>query len=203
MELHTTLTSPFGKMARIVILEKGLSDRVSVIEAKTRTIDSPYYKINPSGRVPYLLLDDASGLEESQLICAYLDHLVGPPMLDHPGGAVGWESRRLESLARSMLDGVSVWSRELYRPENERSPTIIAHEMARARRMIDNWETEITNPLMSGDLNMAQLTLAVTLQIEPGLEGFDFRATHANLNAWAARLSTRPSFQKIIPQLAG
>ncbi len=202
MELHTTLTSPFGLMARIVILEKGLSDRIPVIEAKTRTIDSPYYAINPSGRVPYLICDDGTGLEESQLICAYLDHLDAAPMLDHPGGEAGWESRRLEALARSMLDGISVWGREFYRPDGEQSPTIVAHEMARTRRMVDVWEKEIGHPLMNGALNMAQLTLAVTLQIEHRLDGFEFRTSHPGLAAWAVRQSTRPSFKELLPHLA-
>jgi glutathione S-transferase len=50
-----------------------LQDRVEIIEAKTRTPGSPYYQINPSGRVPYLIDDAAFGMEDSQLICAYLD----------------------------------------------------------------------------------------------------------------------------------
>ena len=47
--------------------------------AKTRAVNSPYYRVNPSGRVPYLMLDDGKGLEGSQLICAYLDHMTGSP----------------------------------------------------------------------------------------------------------------------------
>jgi glutathione S-transferase len=52
MKLYITLGSPYARMARIVVLEKGLQDRVEVIVAKTRAADSPYYAINPSGRVP-------------------------------------------------------------------------------------------------------------------------------------------------------
>lgn len=203
MELHTTLTSPFGLMARIMILEKGLKDRVAVIPARTRTVDSPYYKINPSGRAPYLVLDDGTGLEESALICAYLDHLDGAAQFDHPDGPDGWESRRLEGLARSMLDGVSVWSRELKRPAGEQSPTIIAHEIARTRRMVDAWEREIAHPLMNGGFNMAQLTLAVTLDIEHRLAEFEFRSAHPNLGAWAGRMAERPSLKALLPHLAG
>lgn len=203
MELHTTLTSPFGLMVRIVILEKGLGDRIPVIPAKTRTIDSPYYKINPSGRVPYLVLDDGTGLEESQLICAYLDHLDGSPMLDHPGGAEGWESRRLEALARSLQDSLAVWGRELSRAADERSPTTIAHETARTKRLIDAWEQEISHPLMNGPLNMAQLTLAVALDIAPRREGFGYRGTHPRLTAWADRMAERPSFRELLVDLNG
>ena len=44
---------------------------------------SPYYRINPSGRVPYLVDDAGVGMEDSQLICAYLDGLDGKPRF-HP-----------------------------------------------------------------------------------------------------------------------
>ena len=56
---------------------------MEIIEAKTRTVGSPYYQINPSGRVPYLVDDAGSGIEDSQPICAYLDGLDGRPRFHH------------------------------------------------------------------------------------------------------------------------
>src|SRR5437868_3655511 len=135
-------------MARIVVLEKSLERRVEIVFAQTRVADSPYYETNPSGRVPYLVRDDGIGMEESALICAYLDQLDGRPILQQPS----LEAQRLEALARSMVDGLSVWNRELARPANERSPTIIRHEIERARRMADLWEREIARPPMHGKL---------------------------------------------------
>ena len=76
MKLHVTFTSPYARLARILVLEKALEDRVDVIEAKTRVAGSPYYQINPSGRVPYLINDDGVGMEDSQPICAYLDSRI-------------------------------------------------------------------------------------------------------------------------------
>jgi len=77
MKLYITPASPYARMARIVVIEKGLESRVEIIPAQTRRTDSPYYKINPSGRVPYLIRDDGVGLEESAVICAHLDHVDG------------------------------------------------------------------------------------------------------------------------------
>ena len=138
------------------MLEKGLADRVEVVPAQTRTVESPYYGINPSGRVPYLIRDDGVGLEESTLICDYLDRLDGKPAFALPAGDAAWEARRLEGLARSMLDGLSVWLRELYRPPDERSPGVIRHETARSERMVDLWEKEIAHPLMRGAAQHAE-----------------------------------------------
>ena len=50
MKLYITPGSPYARMVRMVILEKGLANRVEIILAPTRQKDSPYYKINPSGR---------------------------------------------------------------------------------------------------------------------------------------------------------
>ena len=94
MKLYITPGSPYARMARIVVLEKGLESRVETITAKTRVADSPYYGINPSGRVPYLVREDGSGLEESALICAYLDHLDGEPAFGLPVDAQSWEIGR-------------------------------------------------------------------------------------------------------------
>ena len=79
MKLFVTLTSPYSRLVRAVIIEKMLQDRVTVTPIQTRTPDSPLYSINPSGRVPTLVTDDGVIFEDSSLICTYLDHLDGPP----------------------------------------------------------------------------------------------------------------------------
>ncbi len=196
MKLYITPNSPYARMARVVMLEKALEKRVEIVEAKTRTANSSYYAINPSGRVPYLVRDDGVGMEESALICDYFDQLDGNPTLALPPG---WEARRLEALARSLVDGVSVWNRELARPEQERSPTVIEHESERARRMIDVWEREIESPAMHGPLNMLQIMLGCTLGLEARNAGFQWRPGHPKLVAWYAPIGARPSFVATVP----
>jgi len=182
-------------MARIVMLEKGLERRVDVIVAKTRSAGSPYYEINPSGRVPYLVRDDGVGMEESALICDYLDQLDGEPHFQ----ISGWDARRLEALARSMLDGLAVWGRELARPEGERSPTVVAHEADRAMRMAELWEREVGNPVMGGELNVVQLTLGCALGMEARNPHFHWRPRHPALCAWYEPIEARPSFVATAP----
>ena len=195
MKLYVTPGSPYARMARIVVIEKGLASRVEILTAKTRSTGSPYYGINPSGRVPYLVRDDGVGMEESALVCEYLDRLDGKPAFQ----LEGWEARRLEGLARSYLDGLSVWLRELYRPANERSPTVIRHETDRAARLADLWEREIAHPLLEGALNMVQLTLACALGIELRMPDLDWRTGHPRLVAWYSPIAARPSFKATEP----
>ena len=123
MKLYISPGSPYARIVRIVIIEKGLSEKVEVIVAKTRTTGSPYYQINPSGRVPHLVCSDGLGLEDSGLICSYLDHLNGQPRFEVPSGEQGFEAKRLEALVRSTLDGCTLGFADLipefsWRPEH-------------------------------------------------------------------------------------
>jgi glutathione S-transferase len=201
MQLYITAGSPYARIARIMVLEKGLESRVDIVMAQTRVVDSPYYRINPSGRVPYLVRDDGVGLEDSALICRYLDHVDARPAFDPPAGDAGWRARRLGALAGSLMDGLSVWLRELRRPEHERSPALLQHEAARARRMTDLWEAEIDDPLMRGALNLPQITLACALGLEARNPDFEWRPGCPTLRNWFDVVAARPSFAATVPPI--
>lgn len=198
-KLYITEYSPFARMARIVVREKGLGSRVEEILAQTRVAGSPYYAINPSGRVPYIVRSDGIGLEGSQLVCDYLDNLDQPPTFRKPGWSDDQEFRRLEELARSLMDGVSVWIRELARPRSGRFEPIIVHERERAMRMLRTWDAEIDHELMQDTFNIVQLTLACTLYLEQWNPSFEWRADHPKLAAWLAPFGERPSFRSTVP----
>src|SRR5947209_20379444 len=98
MKLYVTYTSPYARLARIVVVEKTLENRVEVLAAKTRNVGSPYYHINPSGRVPYLVDDAGVGMEDRQLICDYVDSLDGKPRSHHARRHCDLDYRRLEAI---------------------------------------------------------------------------------------------------------
>jgi glutathione S-transferase len=199
MKLYVTSTSPYARIARSVVLEKGIADRVEIITAMTRRAGSPYYAINPSGRVPYLVRDDGIGMEDSQLIVAYLDSLSGKPSIIPAFNLENWAYGRLETYARSMVDGISVWVREMRRPESERSPTMQAHEAARAGRLADFWEREISTSLMNGPLNLAQLLLVAGLDFAAYGRMGDYTEGRPRLAEWADRMRQRPSLAATAP----
>jgi glutathione S-transferase len=185
------------RIARIIVIEKALEDRVEIIEAKTRTPGSPYYQINPSGRVPYLIDEAGVGMEDSQLICAFLDGLDGRPRFHNASHASDWAYLRLEFAARSMCEGIAVWGREMARPENERSPTTLAHESARAQRMADFFEDRITDPLMQGGMARLILAIAVEMARKRGLG--DLTAGRRRLASWMRSVSDLPSMKRTVP----
>jgi len=198
MKLYVTLTSPYARLSRIIVLEKALQDQVEIIEAKTRTVGSPYYKINPSGRVPYLVVDGI-GMEDSQLICAYLDSLDGEPRFHDKHGDTNWADRAIEEAARSMCDGIAVWAREMARPEAERSPTTLAHEHARSQRMADFFEQRVSDPLLQGSPRMAHLTLAIAIETARRRGLGDLTVARPKLAAWMSPMSNLPSMLATVP----
>ena len=202
MKLISSLKSPYGRMARIVRLEKGQSDSVEYEVVKTRGENNPYYNVNPSGRVPSLILDDGTVLEDSVLICWYLDCIDGTPKLHPADGINGLEQRRIEAIARSMLDGISLWLREyIYRPPALRSETIIGHERCRAFRLADVFENEVQGELFSGPINMAQITLACVLHgnMIDSLPEFAWQEGRPHLCNWVERIGQNLSVKETAP----
>jgi len=196
MKLYVTFTSPYARLARILVIEKALEDRVDIIEAKTRLANSPYYQINPSGRVPYLIDEAGVGMEDSQVICGYLDSFDGKPRFHDVRRQTDWAYQRLEFAARNMCEGICVWLRETSRPENERSPAVLAHEAARAARVADMFEARVAVSLLQGEPNMAQLILAVSLDTAARRGFGDLTTGRPQLGAWMRTICERPSLQR-------
>jgi len=201
MKLYITPTSPYARVARIAVIEKGLSDRVDIVLPQTRTPNSPYYEINPSGRVPFLVSDDGAAIEDSELIVHWLDHLAGPPTLTLPLSAADWQYGRLQSYARSFTDGLSVRVRERRRPTSEQSPSVLEHEEARSERLADFWDKEVAHDLMQGPINLAQIYLLVGLDQSLHWKLGDYSQGRQRLREWLLRLHDRPSVQATAPSL--
>lgn len=196
MKLYMSATSPYARIVRVAVAELGLADRVEEVPARTREADSPYYDINPSGRIPYLITDDGVGLEGSDLILDHLSALSGNPAFAR---AADWEGRALEEQARSLLDGLAVWVREMRRPEAERSPGILVHEARRARRLVAVWAGHREHPMMQGPLNRVQITLIAALEMDLRIDAFSWRGTHPRLAGWLERVTARPSLEATRP----
>jgi hypothetical protein len=98
-----------------------------------------------------------------------------------------------------MVDGISVWVREMRRPENERSPTMQAHESARAGRLANFWENEINAPLMNGPLNLAQLLLISGIDFAAYGRMGNYTEGRPQLAGWAARMRQKPSLAATAP----
>ena len=196
MKLYGTKTSPYARIIRIVIFEKKLENKIELVWAKTRVPGDPMLKFNLSGRVPFLLLDDGMGIEDTPVLVQFLDSLKNPMLFSHGTGKFNLEYLRLEAMTRSILDGLSVWLREIRRPLEEQSATIIEHEKCRSQRLIEHFNGNgfATNALLNGSLNLAQLYLFAALDLERQIPLFIWRQNNINLTNWFERID---SFQSV------
>ena len=199
MRLYITPTSPYARLVRIVVREKGMEDRVEDEPVVTRSTDSPYYVVNPSGRVPCLELPDGRLMEDSPLICDYLDELDGAPAFSRPTGADRWEFAMAEARAHGLLDGLAVLIRERHRAAGEQSPTVIAHELARARRLLATWEEQADAPVLTGPLNYVQIVLAIAGEVAGRAPELRLAGQWPRMAARLAAIGDRPSFAATAP----
>ena len=87
----------------------------------------------------------------------------------------------------------------MHRPETERSPTVLAHEVARGQRIANAFEARATDPLMQGPTRMAHLILAVALEYARKRGIGDLTDGRPRLAAWLRRISDLPSMKATAP----
>jgi glutathione S-transferase len=207
VKLYVTPTSPYARLAMIVRLDLGFEDSIDLVWTTTRVADDPVLSFNPSGRVPFLQLDDGTGFEDTDLIVEYLDSVAEPRRYARPertevGDDTYWRFRQLEASARGMLDGVSVWAREVKRPAGEQSPEIIEHERRRADRLAHTFDDEIGfAPLaLTGEgLNLVQMLLFCALDVGRRVPDMHWRDECPGLSAWYDRMLGIPSVGGSLP----
>jgi glutathione S-transferase len=132
LRLIGTYTSPYVRIVRMQIIQCGLQDAVVHEDLPTRVPTSPLYAHNPTGKVPTLIVSDTLALSETRMVCEYLDGLHDGSPFVRPAQTL--EERALEGIITGCLDGIAVWIREVRRPLNEQSPSILEQEVNRAER---------------------------------------------------------------------
>ena len=126
MKLILGRGSPYARLAWVMVLEKNLERRVELEFIQTRITDNPLYSVHPSGRVPCLILDDGTVMEDSALVCAYLDSLDGAPCFAPPTGAALWPYWRREAMARSIWQKINLPNlRENILPSRPRADLVL------------------------------------------------------------------------------
>lgn len=81
MHLYINTTSPFVRLVRLAIAEKGLADRVTVEIVDPWADPEAFLRANPAGRVPVLVTDAGHAISEAHLILRYLDSIAAPTLL--------------------------------------------------------------------------------------------------------------------------
>jgi glutathione S-transferase len=195
MKLYITGPSPFARKCRIVAREKGLTVEEVFVDPYANAPE--LLAANPVVQVPTLIALDGLPVNDSPVICEYLDSLGAGPRLLPADGAERLRVRRLEVLADGLLEMGVKLVLEKRRPESERSPSWMARWSENMHRCLDALEAAA---LSADDFHIGVLNTGVALTwIDFRHPDFDWATGRPGLVALQTALEARPSFMETRP----
>lgn len=200
MKLVTSLTSPYGRKARVVLLEKKIPFQLQV--ENPWLPDSPVAGLNPLGKVPVLVLEDGSSVFDSRVIVEYLDHVSPVAHLIPSEPKSRMIVRGIEALADGVTDAtVAVYLEKKRPPEQQSSDWLVLQEKTLFRGLGALSEALGEKPWYLGNsMTLADVACGCTLgYLELRAPGIDWHTAHPNLARLADKLATRASFKETVP----
>lgn len=201
MKLYWSSRSPFVRKVMVFAHETGLASRIEcertlVVMAKP---NSALMQLNPLGKIPTLVTDDGQMLQDSLLICDYLDTLHGGRRLIPEAGAARWQALGWHALANGMLDTMVLWRNETLKPAAQQGADLLAAFALKTRNAVAYLEREAP-ALVQTPFGIGQVTIGVALgYIDFRFPELAWRDGHPALAAWYAGFAARPSAQATQP----
>lgn len=203
MQLLASLTSPYARKCRALVIECGLADQVELVVTNPWDDPAALNSANSLGKVPCLITSDGQAIFDSPVICEYLiakaDAETQSRLL--PAGEARWPVLRAQALADGILDLGVAHLLENRRPGGERSPTSMARWERQMLAGLDAMPAELD--ALPGDASLGHLACAVTLlwlDFRHGALGW--RNGRDNLAAWVDDFAQCDSLQATPPPAA-
>lgn len=194
LTLYDYLPSQNAWKVRLLLHHLGSPYRtveVAIFEGAARTLE--FLRLNPSGKVPVLQLEDGRALAESNAILAYLaDGSAYLPAERFARAKVHqWLSFEQENV-ESVIGALRHWT--LTGKLARRAPDVVAARRRAGTRTLALLDGELAlRPFIAGDAyTIADMSLfAYASRAEEA--GFSLQA-HRHLRAWIARVEAQPGF---------
>lgn len=198
MKLYITTPSPFARKVRIVAREKGMSDRIEEIVVDPYANAPELLDTNPVVQVPTLIAEDGQPLNDSPVICDYLDRLGGGDRLLPQDDANWLRVKRLETLGNQALEMGVKLVLEKRRPEHERSAMWIERWTNNMGRALDALEAE---DLSADRIDLGSITAAIAVTwIGFRHPDYDWKTGRPRLVAFQTAMEARDSFKDTYPK---
>lgn len=195
MKLYWSSRSPFVRKVMVFAHECGLAGRIDTERtavAMTRP-NAALLTVNPTGKIPTLVLDDGSVLYDSTVICEYLDSLHAGAKLFPPSGAARWTALRRHALGNNLTDNLMLWRNETQRPQAQQSPETLAAFELKVRNAAGALEREAA-ALAADPVGIGHVAIACALAyMDFRFPGLGWRSGHDRLSRWFDTFAQRPS----------
>lgn len=200
MKLYDLPASPNARRVRIFIAEKGLdiaSAPVDMMRGENRT--ESYLAKNSLGKMPLLELDDGTCIAESASICRYLEELhPDPPLMGRTPverAVIDMWHRRMELEILLPMISVFVHTGEMWKGRVTQIPEMAEVQRAaldERMRWLDA-ALEGREHIAGGDYSVADIAAQCAFVMGRAALGIRIPDDHANLQAWWARVTARPT----------
>ena len=196
MQLFLNATSPYARLARIILLEKGLAGDVALRWCDPWADDQALLDVNPAGRIPALVTNDGTTLSESMLIAVYLDS-ISPSVPIMPSSRLA-DVMHLTGLGQNLMDAAftTVIARKHHGPEIDQSE--LGRRRQRAmQRIIQQLGSELNESQLTPSMTLGEIAIAVALDyLAFRLPEVHWQEAYPQLKAWHAAVIARDSFQQ-------
>lgn len=198
MELYISLTSPYARKARMVVIEKGLEDSVQIKPVIPWDNPPELTEKNPLSQVPVLVLDNGENLFDSRVICAYLDELNNEPQLIPSGGFERISVMRMEALADGMTDAaVATFFARQANGDNPDTPAI-ERQLNKIFATLNLMQDGL--PDFSGKLNLGTIAYGASLSyLDLRYAELKWRERVPQLASWFEEIDKRPAMIETVP----
>src|SRR3954469_14351385 len=122
MDLYYSTTSPYARLVRLALREKGLDGRVTPHLVDPWADDADLMRANPLVRVPALVTDDGQPLTESLVIVLYLETAHPEPALVPAGQRSTVLARAGVAMGAVDAAGHTLIGRPIAAPDFDASP---------------------------------------------------------------------------------
>ncbi len=200
MKLLASLTSPYARKIRVVLMEKRIE--VDLIEENIWSAETKVTLHNPLTKIPVLILDDGTSLYDSRVIAEFLDGITPVTRLIPEGGRERAMVKRLEALGDGIADaGIAIFL-ERKRDAAQQGEDWIARQMGKLERGIAAVARELGDRkfCQGENMNLGDISVACAiLWLEFRMPEVKWRDSYPNLKAWIERLEARASFIETKP----
>jgi len=202
MKLIGSLTSPYVRKVRIVMMEKKLE--CSFVLEDVSAADSTISEFNPLGKVPCLVMEDGKALYDSSVIVDYLDTMTPVGKLIPASGRERAEAKCWEALGDGVLDAaVLVRLEETKRTAEQQSPAWIAHQMGKVQAGLKAMSRGLGEKpfCIGGAYSLADIAVGCSLAwLSLRFPQIEWRTEYPNLARLSDKLAERASFKETQPQ---
>ncbi|MCM8732048.1 glutathione S-transferase family protein [Hephaestia sp. GCM10023244] len=192
MKLHWSPSSPYVRKVMLVAHELGLADRIDCVRAVVgpARLNPEVMADNPLNKIP-TLIDGATVLFDSRVICDYLDALDGRHRMLPATGPARWTALRRQALADGLIEIAVLLRDEHWRGDGHRSPAHLQAFWAKIPACLDRLEAE---QLDDAEPDIGHIAIACALSyLDFRLPAQKWRTGRPVLAAWERRFAARPS----------